>query len=1215
MSTKIKKKIKKIKVKKEEELMKARFSDFSIDELINLSFTIITKDKKTKEDRDTLKVLKYVTDDKIGLQKIKTKNFNPYPDYNDEEFNKKIFEKKEFNINKISSLDKSKELEDLVDSMCRFNLSENQKFLKTYISENTPYNGILLFHGTGVGKTCSSISIAENFKELILKTNKKINILLNPSIKASFIKNIFNLEKLKELKNVIKKGVYEDVENVKLEDLYADISGCTKTTYLDEANVNIEKLVEDPKRYIDTLTKKINKLIKNRYQFYGYGEFSNKIEKIKREISERFNDQEQIDRVFRNSIDSMFSNSVMIIDEVHNTKETSDTKVLPKVLRDVFHIVKNMKLILLSATPMFDKPQEIIQLINFLLINDKREPIQVNQVFNRRGDLTEEGKIILLNKSRGYISYLRGEHPIKFPKRLYPDIFNHEKYKTYRQPILTESPSVDLANNKIPKIDRIKILKLIGCKMRDHQLDRYSSINLEDSEDDMGAFNKNGLMASNIVYPSDEDRNITQLIGDNGFNRLLKKESKNKYSFKEPEYASYFTKKELGRYSCKLSQIINNIETSEGIIFIYSQFIKSGILPLAVALELNGYSKFGGSLLKDEPDKDKKYLIISGDNDISRDAYAKYLKIESKNKNGELVKIIIGSETAAEGLDFKYIREVHVLEPWHHFNKIEQVIGRGIRNCSHKDLPSDKRNVMVYLYSSVLPDKKIETIDLKMYRISEKKMRQIAEVEYLLKTSAVDCNLNLEGNRFISDFYKKKYKQTTSKGTEHLLSLNDENNSKMCNFKECDFKCLPNLETPDKLNTSTFSFNNVKDNIYDIKKFVKKLFNNTPNTILSLKKIEEIYNFKYQKNTLDLLHYSLEEILNKDEVFSSYMGTLGTLKKKDSNYIFTPLYLKNQFTSYQDLVSFPTKKRVKLNITNYKIKQSKKKKKKVSSLDEYLLQSVKVKDTLQNKILKNRDLYIDRLSDSNFGELKINYLTNIFNELTRDRVFLYDYINPKLKEILFKSLLILKYKYSDKKFMIDGIINDLKTNFIYENELSLDESQSKDIWGYKVYDVEKNNIKYIQFNRQTHIFEIPSVLDIQKIQKNVNKKIRSEKINNTIGYLEYKKSTNEVLLKIRDKTNEGKKGTQIKTGSVCGNDGMKKDKIIEFISNVLNSVSGEDEDLNYMELNKTKLPGKPNLCIELELYLRNYDLKNMNGKRWFFNLEEAIEREINKKIY
>ena len=78
-----------------------------------------------------------------------------------------------------------------------FKLSENQKFLKTFMSSNTPYNGILLFHGTGVGKTCSSISIAEQYTEVLEKYNKKIIILLNPSIEDNFRKNIFNPATLK----------------------------------------------------------------------------------------------------------------------------------------------------------------------------------------------------------------------------------------------------------------------------------------------------------------------------------------------------------------------------------------------------------------------------------------------------------------------------------------------------------------------------------------------------------------------------------------------------------------------------------------------------------------------------------------------------------------------------------------------------------------------------------------------------------------------------------------------------------------------------------------------------------------------------------------------------------------------------------------------------------------------------------------------------------
>ena len=59
-----------------------------------------------------------------------------------------------------------------------------------------------------------------------------------------------------------------------------------------------------------------------------------------------------------------------------------------------------------------------------------------------------------------------------------------------------------------------------------------------------------------------------------------------------------------------------------------------------------------------------------------------------KTMPGNKIKIIIGSESAAEGLDFKNIRQIHILDPWFHLNKIEQIIGRGIRNCSHINLDS-----------------------------------------------------------------------------------------------------------------------------------------------------------------------------------------------------------------------------------------------------------------------------------------------------------------------------------------------------------------------------------------------------------------------------------------------------------------------------------------------------------------------------------------------
>ena len=124
-----------------------------------------------------------------------------------------------------------------------------------------------------------------------------------------------------------------------------------------------------------------------------------------------------------------------------------------------------------------------------------------------------------------------------------------------------------------------------------------------------------------------------------------------------------------------------------------------------------------------------------------------YLKIENDNRDGKQVKIIIGSETASEGLDFRFIRSVHILEPWFHLNKLDQVIGRAIRNCSHIDLPLDKRNVTVYFYiANSSTHKNRESLDLSIYREAEKKAQNMSEIEYILKTNAVDCSINKSNN-------------------------------------------------------------------------------------------------------------------------------------------------------------------------------------------------------------------------------------------------------------------------------------------------------------------------------------------------------------------------------------------------------------------------------------------------------------------------------------
>ena len=62
---------------------------------------------------------------------------------------------------------------------------------------------------------------------------------------------------------------------------------------------------------------------------------------------------------------------------------------------------------------------------------------------------------------------------------------------------------------------------------------------------------------------------------------------------------------------------------------------------------------------------------------------------DKKNGNieGHKIKVVLISKAGSEGIDLKFIRQVHILDPWYNMNRPEQTIGRAVRNFSHKDLP------------------------------------------------------------------------------------------------------------------------------------------------------------------------------------------------------------------------------------------------------------------------------------------------------------------------------------------------------------------------------------------------------------------------------------------------------------------------------------------------------------------------------------------------
>ena len=192
----------------------------------------------------------------------------------------------------------------------------------------------------------------------------------------------------------------------------------------------------------------------------------------------------------------------------------------------------------------------------------------------------------------------------------------------------------------------------------------------------------------------------------------------------------------LARYSAKFAAILRLIHSCQGIVFIYSEYVRDGVDILAMALEQNGYRHFHydqvwskgsegkgrwkGKAIIDtlHPkhqegiphemyyEKQARFIVLKGD--VSSSDMSKYIaeargERGGTNAHGEKIKVIIGSKKVREGFSLHCVRQIHILDPWYHLNAIDQSIGRGIRNHSHVMLPAEERNVTTFLHTCSVP--------------------------------------------------------------------------------------------------------------------------------------------------------------------------------------------------------------------------------------------------------------------------------------------------------------------------------------------------------------------------------------------------------------------------------------------------------------------------------------------------------------------------------
>jgi hypothetical protein len=314
-------------------------------------------------------------------------------------------------------------------------------------------------------------------------------------------------------------------------------------------------------------------------------------------------------------------------------------------------------------------------------------------------------------------------------------------------------------------------------KKKDQEKGEEKGEEKEDEKDnDMVAALKEGKKIESKQDLQDEregeiegDEVIANIGGSSYMERL-----QNKMKEMEANSDNFFTPEALQTYSPKFLHILENIQDPEyqGLHLVYSQFrTAEGIGLFTLVLNKNGFTQFKirknsvGLWQMDIPEADEgkpTYALYTGTETVEEkeivrkiyngewddipDSISNVLKSKYRNNNmGEVIKVFMITSSGSEGINLRNTRYVHLMDPYWHPVRSEQVIGRARRICSHKDLPPALQTVEVFVYLMVFTEAQLksdEAIELKRKDLSKSvpKTPQTSD-QYLFEISEIKANL------------------------------------------------------------------------------------------------------------------------------------------------------------------------------------------------------------------------------------------------------------------------------------------------------------------------------------------------------------------------------------------------------------------------------------------------------------------------------------------
>ena len=645
-----------------------------------------------------------------------------------------------------------KEGEDPCDEKLKKELTQYQRFVSQYVNYTSPFKDLLIFHGVGSGKTVSAI----NIYNVLFNYSPKWNVFL--LIPASLRDDPW-LKDLKEWLTVKDREImFKNIQFVHYDSPYADKDFLEKVKNKDASRDTIYIFDESHKFMVNVYNNISSQTGKRAQTIYDY---------IQREKIEN----------------------------------------------------NNTRIVLMSATPVVNQPYEWALIFNLLRPGSfpKSEAIY-NQLYISSANyssINEETKNMFQRRVLGLSSYYIGATPDKFASKVvhYKNITMtpyHEKVYNHFEEIEEQKEKMRLrmSRGKVGKDMSTfssytrqacnfvfpAINSEVGGQMRPRpgkfriKVEDEVVVNEGRDEEKLAKLRKKKETSD---YINAINRYKSSLM--NYFQEIYNDDKNKKYTLSDDikefrNQGSSFTKYWLNSkkkskliqemYNCgpKFLYIIFNILKSAGPVLVYSNYVEmEGLSVFKIYLHFFGFLYFNDDKEIQKKDLSKEYGMVKEKKftkdkrrfmefhgKIDRDTRTKNKEVYNmkENFNGRIIKIILISPAGAEGLSLMSTRQVHIMEPYWNEVKIEQVIGRAIRICSHRYLPMDQRKVNVFRYKCIRKGGK-ETSDEKLEDISRKKNNLMLSFTEAVKEAAVDCELFKAHNMMGSKYKCFKFNQSS----------------------------------------------------------------------------------------------------------------------------------------------------------------------------------------------------------------------------------------------------------------------------------------------------------------------------------------------------------------------------------------------------------------------------------------------------------------------